>query len=81
MGVLCNQKNGMPLYYNIFSGSIVDVSTLKNNIYFLHAIGLNNILLIMDRGFFNTSNILNMNQEDKTIRFIHPLPLSLKKVK
>jgi len=81
MGVLCNQKDGIPLYYNIFPGSIVDVSTLQNNITFLHAVGLSNILMIMDRGFFSTANVLKMNKIDKNIQFIQPLPLSLKKVK
>ncbi len=81
MGVLCNQQNGVPLYYNIFPGSIVDVSTLHNNLHFLQAFGLNNILMIMDRGFFSTSNVTEMNHPEKKIRFIQPLPLSLKKVK
>jgi len=81
MGVLCNQKDGIPLYYNVFPGSIVDVSTLQNNIHFLHAVGLSNILLIMDRGFFSTANVLKMNKIDEKIQFIQPLPLSLKKVK
>lgn len=81
MGVLCNQQNGLPVYYNIFPGSIVDVSTLRNNLSFLKALGLNNILMIMDRGFFSTSNVTEMNHLNNKIRFIQPLPLSLKKVK
>lgn len=81
MGVVCNQENGIPLYYNIFPGSIVDVSTLKNNIHFLQAMGLSNILMIMDRGFFSTSNVLKMNEDENKVYFIQPLPLSLKKVK
>ncbi len=81
MGVLCNQQNGMPLYYNIFPGSIVDVTTLRNNLRLLQAFELNNILLIMDRGFFSTSNVTEMNHPDCKIRFIQPLPLSLKKVR
>lgn len=81
MGVLCNQLNGMPVYYNIFPGSIVDVSTLRNNLSFLKVFGLNNILMIMDRGFFSTTNVTEMNHPNNKIRFIQPLPLSLKKVK
>lgn len=81
MGVLCNQKNGTPLYYNIFPGSIVDVSTLHNNLNYLNALGLSKILLIMDRGFFSTSNVVEMNHPDKKIQFIQPLPLSIKKVR
>jgi transposase len=81
MGVLCNQQNGMPLYYNIFPGSIVDVTTLRNNLRLLHAFDLKNVLMVMDRGFFSTSNVEEMNQADNKIRFIQPLPLSLKKVR
>jgi len=81
MGVICNQQNGMPLYYNIFPGSIVDVTTLRNNLHFLQAFGLNNILVIMDRGFFSTSNVTEMNHSENKISFIQPLPLSLKKVR
>lgn len=79
MGILCNQKDGLPLYYTIYPGSIVDVSTLSNQILMLKSFGLKNVLLILDKGFYSERNITQLYEND--MDFIQPLPLSLKKVR
>lgn len=84
IGLVCCQQTGLPIYYRLHQGSIVDVTTLNNCRKYLAAFGLNNFLFILDKGFFSLSNIGLMNQpkkvEDK-IEFIIGLPFKLKKAK
>ena len=81
MGVVFCQNNLLPILYNLYPGSIVDVSTLKNCIRYLNNYNLKNLLFILDRGFFSKSNILELNKETNHAKFIQPLPFKLKKVK
>lgn len=78
--VFCN-KRSLPIYYNLYPGSIVDVKTLSNCIGYMQALGLKDFMFILDRGFFSTENIRRMSENQHSVRFIQPLPLSLKKVK
>lgn len=78
--VFCEDKK-LPVNYCLYPGSIVDVSTLKNCKKYLTNFGLNDFLFILDRGFFSTANIIEMNDKDCNIDFIQPLPFSLKKAK
>ena len=80
-GITFCQNNLLPIYYNIYPGSIVDVKTLKNCIEYLKTYKLTNILFILDRGFFSKENVLQMDNSDSKIQFIQPLPFTLKKVK
>ena len=81
MGLACCQKTSLPLCYNIFPGSIVDVSTIKNFLKFLDFFDLKKIKLVMDRGFCSTSNILELNGLDENFEFLQPLSFSLQKAK
>lgn len=81
IGLVCCQNTGLPFFYNILQGSIVDVTTIKNFIKYLKAYKLKDILLIMDRGFFSTHNILEISDKKNKIKFIQPLSFTLKKVK
>jgi len=81
MGVVCDMKSGLPIHYRTHPGSIVDVTTLKNCIKYLKAFSLKDVIMILDRGFCSTENIINMSSKQNQIRFIQPLSFSLKKVK
>jgi transposase len=81
LGMVCCRDSGLPFFYNTFSGSIVDVSTLKNLLKYLEEYKLEDFILIMDRGFFSTSNILSLMKSPIQIRFLQPLSFSLKKAK
>lgn len=81
MGVMCDIKTGLPIYYRTHPGSIVDVSTLKNSLKYLQAYSLKDIILILDRGFCSTANIVDMSSKENHFKFIQPLSFSLKKVK
>lgn len=81
IGMACCQKTFLPFYYNIFPGSIVDVSTIKNLLKYLDFYDLKQIKLVMDRGFCSTSNIIALNNLDKEFEFLQPLSFSLQKAK
>lgn len=81
MGVIFSQDHFLPIYYNLYPGSIVDVTTLKNCIKYLKIFDLKDILFILDRGFFSKANVVEMNNCENKILFIQPLPFSLKNVK
>ena len=79
MGVTFCRDHLLPIHYNLYPGSIVDVTTLKNCLKYLEAFELKDITLVLDRGFFSKKNILEM--DNSKINFIQPLSYSLKKVK
>ena len=70
---------GIPLMYDVYPGSIVDVSTLKNTIKKINAQGVRNYTLIMDRGFFSTANVEELVSSN--LSFIIPPASTLKSVK
>lgn len=79
MGIMNCRKTSLPISYNVHSGSIVDVSTLKNTIKIFDLFKLKNLFFILDRGFCSVSNILEMHKNKMS--FIQPLSFSLKKAK
>lgn len=81
MGVVFSNKRSLPIFYNLYPGSIVDVKTLTNCIKYLKTMGLKDFLFVLDRGFFSTDNITRISQNPLKISFIQPLPFSMKKVK
>ena len=81
LGVMCCSRQALPVMYRLYTGSIVDVTTLKNSLSYLNAFGLKDFMCIMDRGFYSSSNMLELNNPEKNIKFIQPLPFTVKKVK
>jgi transposase len=81
LGMVCCQKTGLPFFYTVFPGSIVDVSTVKNFIKYLKIYKLQDLFLIMDKGFFSASNISGLIESDRNLSLIIPLPFSLKLAK
>ena len=81
MGVVFSNQRSLPIFYTLYPGSIVDVKTLTNCVRYLKTMGLKDFLFILDRGFFSGDNIAKISQDPLKIRFIQPLPFSLKKIK
>ncbi len=79
MGLICDEKSELPLYYKIYPGSITDVTTLKNTLSYLETIEMVKHTLILDRGFCSKKNILLMNKLENMF-FIQPLTFSMKQV-
>jgi len=79
LSLIVDKDLGIPLMYDIYPGSIVDVSTLKNTIKKIKAQGIHDYTLIMDRGFFSTANIEELVSSN--LSFIIPPASTLKSVK
>jgi transposase len=79
LSLIVDKDLGIPVMYDLYPGSIADVSTLKNTVQKLKAQGVRNYTLIMDRGFFSTDNIEEMVSAD--LSFVIPPTSILKNVK
>jgi transposase len=77
LGMVCCRTTGLPFFYTVFPGSIVDVKTIKNFIKYLKIYKLQDIFLIMDKGFYSASNICELIESDRNLSLIIPLPFSL----
>ena len=75
LGMVFGQPSLLPLFYNIYQGSIRDVSTLKNILEFLNQFKLKNVTFLLDKGFYSTENIISMKR--KRLQFITPLPFTV----
>ncbi len=72
LGVVYHEEAHLPLYYQMYPGSIRDVSTLSNMLYYLDALGLSPNLFVMDRGFYSTANVAALTEHE--FQFLIPLP-------
>lgn len=63
-GVVLDRQSSMPLCYRVFPGSLPDVSTLMNTLRELRALGVEDCLLVLDRGFYSLGNLLAMLAEE-----------------
>jgi transposase len=79
LSMIVDKKRGIPVMYDVYPGSIVDVTTLKNTIKKVEAFGVKDYTLILDRGFFSQGNLEELL--DGHLSFIIPASLSLKEVK
>ena len=70
------EHSQLPLYYQLYPGSIPDVTTLKNIVNYLELLQLKKRLFVVDRGFYSASNLSLMNQAQ--ITFIIPMSRSVK---
>jgi transposase len=80
VGMLFADRPGRPLGYRVYPGSIGDVTTLKNLLRQMKSdYSLTHSRLVMDRGFYSTSNVKSLDETGYD--FIMPLPLSLNSAK
>ncbi len=79
LGLVVDKKNGLPLMYDLYSGSIVDVVTLVNTLRRIRARGITGYCLVLDRGFYSKNNLREMIREKAS--FIIPGTLKVKNVK
>jgi transposase len=74
IGMYYGESSGLPVYYNIYSGSISDKSELVFMLENTERLGIKNIRFVLDRGFVTEENIRYMNE--RGYPFIVPLPAS-----
>ena len=60
MSLILDKDKGIPVMYDIFPGSISDVSTLSSTLKKIKAHGIQNYVAVMDRGFFSLSNLCEL---------------------
>ena len=75
LGMVFGQPSLLPIFYNLYQGSIRDVSTLKNILEFLDQFELRNVTFLLDKGFYSTDNIIDMKR--RRLHFITPLPFTV----
>lgn len=79
MSLILDKDKGIPVMYDIFPGSISDVSTLSVTLKKIKAHGIQNYVAVMDRGFFSLSNLLELIGNE--ISFIMAAKLQLNDLK
>lgn len=72
LGIVYGSNNQLPLYYQIYSGSITDVTTLTNIKKYNIEYGIKDVMYVLDRGFYSKNNIEQLNDE----RVVIPLSFS-----
>lgn len=80
IGIMCSRETGLPLFYQVYPGSIVDVTTLLNTLKYTESYHLKDITIILDRGFCSKENIVKLNSYTN-MTFLQPLSFSLRKTK
>ncbi len=75
--MLLGEKSRLPIYQVVYSGSLKDVSTLKNTLQTASDINLKNLSVVMDKGFASTRNINAMLNDTFGLRFLIALPFTM----
>lgn len=57
MALFFGEESHLPLFYNVYEGSIADKSDLCNAMKYTDLLDINNVRYIMDRGFYSKTNI------------------------
>ena len=77
--LVLDTNQAIPVMYDIYQGSIVDVVTLKNTVKKIRSMGIRDYTLVLDRGFFSQGNLEELVRED--LSFVIPASMALKQVK
>jgi hypothetical protein len=76
LGMVYAEHEQLPLYYQVYPGSLRDVSTLPNMGQYLAGLDVAPTLFVMDRGFYSAANLTTMAQHGFT--FLLPVPRTVK---
>jgi len=79
LSLIVDKDGGIPLMYDLYPGSIVDMSTLKNTLERLQVRGITGSTLIMDRDFCSGANLTIL--AEKQMPFIMPASQNITVVK
>jgi len=63
VGIVYGNTNELPLFYNIYQGSISDVTTFENINKYCIEYGIEKIFYVVDRGFYSKDNISRLKDE------------------
>jgi transposase len=72
MGMFFGETSKLPIFYNIFQGSIKDVKTLSNILIYTDILNITDVKYVMDKGFYSDRNINDMLVEKKKFTIAVP---------
>jgi hypothetical protein len=75
--MLLGENSRLPVFQTVYSGSLNDVSTLKTTLLLASDLPLNNMTLVMDKGFCSAKNITHMLNDPIGIKFLIAMSFSL----
>lgn len=65
MALFFGEESHLPLFYNIYEGSIIDKADLCNAMKYTDLLDITNVRYIMDRGFYSKTNISYFFENNK----------------
>lgn len=63
LAVAVSQADSTPLYYDLFPGSIIDLTECVQLVDQLHTFGYHNVGLLFDRGYFSETNVRELDSQ------------------
>jgi len=78
-GLAYAEPSSLPIFYTTYEGSIKDVSTLKNIMKFCKSLVIDEVIFVLDRGFYSAYNLSEMHKNK--VKFIISVPFSVGFVK
>ncbi len=77
--LLMGYQSRYPIYQTVYSGSLKDVTTLKNTLQTFRALaGDKPIVAVMDKGFYSAKNVNTLLSEQDHVKFIVAVPFTNK---
>ncbi|MCL2631949.1 MAG: transposase [Coriobacteriia bacterium] len=76
IGMFYGMASGLPLYYTLYNGSIVDKSHLSHMMGDADELGIDDVGFVFDKEFVTESNLAYM--QEASLRFLAPCPPSRK---
>jgi transposase len=75
--MLMGEKSRLPVFENIYSGSLKDVATLETTIREAECYtGGKPLLLVTDKGFYSRKNVVMLLEKHPDYRFVMPVPFT-----
>ncbi|MCL4480793.1 MAG: transposase [Candidatus Thermoplasmatota archaeon] len=74
-----SSKSGIPIFYDIYPGSVNDITTINNMVDLLRSAGFTDVTFIMDRVMFSSSSIEYLIESG--MNFIMPASYTMKEVR
>lgn len=65
MALFFGEESHLPLFYNVYEGSIIDKADLCNAMKYTDLLDIKNVRYIMDRGFYSKTNIAYFFENNK----------------
>lgn len=72
MGMFFGESSLLPIFYNLYPGSIKDVKTLSNMLMYCDELNVKKIKFVMDKGFYSDTNITEMIKKKKKFTIAVP---------